>query len=442
MLTESLENPTSFEDLQLLVPLLQAVSKLGYEKPTPVQLEAIPPALKQLDLLVSAETGSGKTAAFLLPTLQHLLNVPPSRRGARVLILTPTRELAQQILQNCQQLAEFTNLTAGLITGGDDFKRQQNLFRKNTDIVIATPGRLLELMALDTPYLSSVEVLILDEADRMLDMGFREDVLNIVKHCSNEERQTLLFSATLTHFGVIKIADQVLKNPKTVALNTLHDGHSNIEQQVILADHNEHKQKLLAWLLQNQPYDKALIFTNSRIQAVELGNYLQQHDCRVASLHGEMEQKERNRVMGLFRSGSVNVMTATDLAARGLDISGINLVVNFDVPRNGINYIHRIGRSGRADEQGVAISLVKHTEWNLMASIERFLKQNFTRRTVEGLIGSYKGPKKVKGSGKAAGSKEKIEPKKEPAKKVKIRARDKKHIGKRRVPTIKAVEES
>jgi superfamily II DNA/RNA helicase len=294
---------------------------------------------------------------------------------------------------------------------------------------------------LDTPYLSSVEVLILDEADRMLDMGFREDVLGIVKHCSNEERQTLLFSATLTHFGVIKIADQVLKNPKTVALNTLHDGHSNIEQQIILADHNEHKQKLLAWLLQNQAYDKALIFTNSRIQAVELGNYLQQHDCRVASLHGEMEQKERNRVMGLFRSGSVNVMTATDLAARGLDISGINLVVNFDVPRNGINYIHRIGRSGRADEQGVAISLVKHTEWNLMASIERFLKQNFTRRTIEGLLGSYKGPKKVKGSGKAAGSKIKVEPKKEPEKKVKIRDRDKKNIGKRRVPTVKVVEQ-
>jgi superfamily II DNA/RNA helicase len=154
-----------------------------------------------------------------------------------------------------------------------------------------------------------------------------------------------------------------------------------------------------------------------------------------------MEQKERNRVMGLFRSGSVNVMTATDLAARGLDISGINLVVNFDVPRNGINYIHRIGRSGRADEQGVAISLVKHTEWNLMASIERFLKQNFTRRTIEGLLGSYKGPKKVKGSGKAAGSKIKVEPKKEPEKKVKIRDRDKKNIGKRRVPTVKVVEQ-
>ena len=427
----------TFSNLNLAKPLLQAVDTLGYTKPTPVQEQAIPSILKQLDLLVSAETGSGKTAAFLLPTLQHLLDVPPSRRGARALILTPTRELAQQILHNCQQLAQYTQLTAGLITGGDDFKRQQNLFRTNTDIVIATPGRLLELMGLGIPYLSSVEILVLDEADRMLDMGFREDVLNIVKDCSNEGRQTLLFSATLTHFGVIKIADQVLKNPKTVALNTLHDGHSNIEQQIILADHNEHKQKLLVWLLNNENYDKALVFTNSRIQAVELSNYLQAQHCRVGALHGEMEQRDRNRIMGLYRSGTINVMTATDLAARGLDISGINLVVNFDVPRNGINYIHRIGRSGRADEQGVAISLVKLTEWNLMASIERFLKQQFTRREIEGLVGSYKGPKKLKGSGKATGKKTKEETKKPAAKKVKIRDRDKKNIGKRRVPSNK-----
>jgi ATP-dependent RNA helicase SrmB len=441
MLPELTEQTTSFSGLGLAEPLLAAIKKLGYEKPTPVQEQAIPPALGHHDLLVSAETGSGKTAAFLLPSLQQLLNIPSSQQGTRVLILTPTRELAQQILLNCQQLSQFTDIKSGLVTGGDDFKRQQNLFRKQTEIIVATPGRLQEQLLSDTPPdLSQLDILILDEADRMLDMGFKDDVLAIAKHC-NATRQTLLFSATLTHFGVIKIADQILKNhPKTVALNTLHDGHSNIEQQIILADDNEHKQKLLVWLLHNDTYDKALIFTNSRLQAIALHNFLLTQKCRVGVLHGEMDQKDRNRIMSLYRGGTINIMAATDLAARGLDIQGINLVINFDVPRNGINYIHRIGRSGRVEEQGVAISLVKHTEWNLMASIERFLKQNFTRRNIETLIGSYKGPKKVKASGKAVGSKSDVVPKKAEVKKVKVRARDKKNIGKRRVPTSKIAE--
>ncbi|MGZ4979948.1 MAG: DEAD/DEAH box helicase [Methylobacter sp.] len=429
------KNP-SFSDLSLDEQLLSAVKKLGFDQPTPVQLQSIPLALEYKDMLVSAETGSGKTAAFLLPTIHHLLTLPATKSGVRALVLTPTRELAQQIFKHCQQLIEFTSLKTGLITGGDDFRLQQNMLRRNTEIVIATPGRVLELMDQEIPNFSNLDVLILDEADRMLDMGFSEDVLTIANSC-NEQRQTLLFSATLTHFGVIKMADKLLKNHEVVALNTLHDGHRNIEQQIVLADDNDHKQKLLAWLLQNETYDKALIFTNSRIQADALRGPLRGQKLRVGVLHGEMDQKDRNRMMELFREGTVNIMIATDLAARGLDIKGINLVINFDVPRNGINYIHRIGRTGRIDELGLTIALVKHTEWNLMSGIERFLKQKFKQRNIKELEGKYKGPKKLKASGKATGGKKKTEPKKAAVEKVKIRHRDQKNIGKRRVPTAK-----
>ncbi len=425
--------PPSFSNLSLAEPLLMAVNKLGFQQPTPVQHQAIPLAMEHTDLLVSAETGSGKTVAFLLPTLHHLLTLPSRKGGTRALILAPTRELAQQIFKQCQQLVEFTDLRTGIITGGDDFRLQQNMLRKNTEIVIATPGRLLELMEQEIPDFRNLEVLILDEADRMLDMGFSEDVLTIAKSC-NTQRQTLLFSATLTHFGVIKMADKVLQNHEIVALNTLYDGHRNIEQQIVVADDNDHKQKLLAWLLLNETYDKALVFTNSRVQAEVLRGPLRGQKLRVGVLHGEMDQKDRNRMMELYREGEVNIMIATDLAARGLDVKGINLVINFDVPRNGINYIHRIGRTGRVDELGLTIALVKSTEWNLMSGIERFLKQKFKRRTIKELEGKYKGPKKLKASGKAAGVKKKTEPKKAAAEKVKIRHRDKKNIGKRRVP--------
>ena len=426
--------PQLFSDFSLNASLLQAIEDQGFQQPTAVQQQAIPVALTHKDLLVSAKTGSGKTVAFLLPTLQQLLNSHTTIFGTRALILAPTRELARQTFNQCQKLIEHTDLTAGLITGGEDFKHQQGLIRRNTDILVATPGRLLELMGLSGHDFTHLEVLILDEADRMLDMGFSDDVLSIVEHC-NKERQTLLFSATLTHFGVIRIADKILTNHKVIALNTLQDQHTQIEQQIILADDNEHKQKLLAWILLNDSYDKAIIFSNSRLQVNALENPLRAQGLRVAVLHGDMEQRDRKRTLHLFHTGAINVIVATDLAARGLDVKGINLVINFDVPRNGVDYIHRIGRTGRVDELGTTINLVKHTEWNLMSSIERFLKQSISRRTIKELIGKYQGPKKVKASGKAVGVKDKTEPKKEKAAKVKVRLRDKKNIGKRRVPS-------
>ncbi len=434
MQTDSTESSLSFAALSLAEPLLSAVNKLGFDCPTPVQQQAIPLALAHKDLKVSAETGSGKTAAFLLPALNHLLAQPSTLFGTRVLILAPTRELAQQIYQQCLQLAEYTELKTGLITGGDDFKQQQKMLRRNAEIVIATPGRLLELMEQDSQDFTHLDILILDEADRMLDMGFSEDVLTIVERC-NRERQTLLFSATLNHNGVNRIATQILRNPEIVALNALHDRHSQIEQQIVLADDTAHKQKLLAWLLLNEPFDKALVFTNSRIQADQLQGPLRGQKLRVGVLHGEIDQKERNRIMALLREGEINIVIATDLAARGLDVFGIDLVINFDVPRNAVDYTHRIGRTGRAEQSGLAITLVKPTEWNLMSAIERYLKQNFRRRTIKELEGAYKGPKKLKSSGKAVGVKKKPAPEKKAAEKVKIRHRDRKNIGKRRMPS-------
>lgn len=398
--------PLSFTAFELAAPLVQAITAIGFEQPRPVQLAAIPPALAGRDLLVSAETGSGKTAAFLLPTLQRLLDKPSERYGTRALVLVPTRELAQQIFQQCQQMLAFSSLRAGLITGGADFRQQQTLLRNNVEIIIATPGRVLELMAVQTPDFSHLDVLILDEADRMLDMGFSDALQQIAAQCS-PERQTLLFSATLNHEGILRIADSVLRDPEMLGLNTLQDEHANITQQMILADDTAHKQRLLVWLLKNDTFTKALVFTNSRAQADSLSGTLQTNQVRCGVLHGDMDQKNRNRIMALYRNGVIDVLLATDLAARGLDIAGVDLVVNFDIPRTGIHYLHRIGRTGRGDAQGTAINLVKSTEWNLLASIERFLKQHCKRRTIQGLEGQYTGPKKLKASGKAAGSKKK-----------------------------------
>ncbi|MGR8980256.1 MAG: DEAD/DEAH box helicase [Gammaproteobacteria bacterium] len=416
---------------------MNALTRLGFDHPTPVQRQAIPPALAHKDLKIIAETGSGKTAAFLLPTLHRLLECPSGKVMTRALILAPTRELARQIYQQCRQLTEFSDLQTRLVTGGEDFKSQQKNLRTNPDILISTPGRLLEHLELNPTVLSSLEILIVDEADRMLDMGFTENVLAIVERC-NKQRQTLILSATLTHNGINKIADKLLNSAEVIALTERYAPPIHIRQEILPADDNVHKQKLLAHLLLNTSYEKAIVFANTRLNADQLKGPLLGKKLRVGVLHGEMEQKERNRIMALFQSGAVSILITTDLAARGLDIKGIGLVINFDVPRNGVDYLHRIGRTGRGDESGRAVTLVKATEWNLMSAIGRFLKLDLEYRTIEGLEGSYHGPKKMKKSGKAAGGKKKATAVKAVPEKIKKRHRDRKNIGKRRKPASAA----
>lgn len=430
-----------FTDLPLHERLQLAIENLGYKNCTDVQQRAIPLILEGKDLQVSAATGSGKTAAFLLPVIDKLLRTHQPNLSTRVLILAPTRELARQLAKQAQQLCKFNRIQTGLITGGDDFKYQKALFRKNPEIIIATPGRLLEHLVQKSPDFEHLEVLILDEADRMLDMGFEEDVVTIVEQC-NVKRQTLLFSATLKSNAINRLSGQLLQRPETVIVNRMQEQHQSIRQQIVTADGNPHKQQIMNWLLSHEQYEKALIFTNTRDKADKLVGPLKGQKFKVAVLHGEIEQDERNRIMQLFRQGAISILVATDLAARGLDVDNIDLVINFDMARNATDYVHRIGRTGRAGKSGLAISLIKANEWNLMNGIERYLQQKFELRRIEAVAGQYNGPENQKKSGKAAGvKKKKSASSKKTAEKNKQRHRDKKNIGKRRKPSASGESE-
>lgn len=395
-----------FSQFELHKFLQQAIDDLGYVEPTPVQEAVIPLALEQADLRISAETGSGKTAAFLLPTLQQLLSRRFDGTGTRALVLVPTRELAAQVYAHCRELTRHTSLKQVLITGGDNFGLQMKLLEPQPEVVIATPGRLVKLLDQGSADFSHLEVLVLDEADRMLDMGFSDEVMTIVEQCS-PNRQTILLSATLGSKGLRGLADAVLTEPELVTLSTVQEKHSTIRHQVVLADDVEHKLKLLSWLLANEDYKRCIVFANSREHADRVGGYLVTNERRVGVLHGEKDQAQRNRVMSLLYAKAFDVLVATDVAARGLDIEGVDLVINFDMPRRGDAYVHRTGRTGRAGHEGLAISLIAPLEWNLMAGIERYLRQQFERRRIKELRGNYTGPKKLKASGKAAGSKKK-----------------------------------
>ncbi|MGG6986703.1 UNVERIFIED_CONTAM: DEAD/DEAH box helicase [Pseudomonas aeruginosa] len=417
-----------FSQFPLHERLLKALESLSFSEPTPVQAAAIPKALEGHDLRVTAQTGSGKTAAFLLPLLHRLLAEDKPRSLARALILLPTRELAQQTLKEVERFAQFTFIKACLITGGEDFKVQGARLRKNPEIIIGTPGRLLEQRNAGNLPLQDIEVLVLDEADRMLDMGFADDVLALANACP-AERQTLLFSATHSGAGLNKVIAEVLREPQVLRLNQVGELNENVRQQVITADDVAHKEQLLQWLLSNEIYTKAIVFTNTRVSADRLTGRLIANQHKVFVLHGEKDQKDRKLAIERLKQGAVKILVATDVAARGLDVEGLDLVINFDMPRSGDEYVHRIGRTGRAGAEGLAISLICHGDWNLMSSVERYLKQNFERRNIKELKAAYQGPKKLKASGKAAGSKKKKQDRKgaaaKPAAKRKPAARPK-----------------
>jgi len=386
--------------------LLTGLEQLEISEPTEVQALMLPLAMQGRDLQVCAETGSGKTLAYLLPILEKLLATEAPESATRALILVPTRELARQVFKTAKHFCDLTNLNAGLLTGGDDFKYQAAMLRKNPEIIFSTTGRLVDHLKRGSAELGDLEFLVLDEADRMLDMGFAEDMEMIVGQ-SSKDRQTFMLSATLRHEGIGRMAREMLNNAEEITTRTVKDQHEYIRQQRVLADDNAHKDRLLVWLLANETYDKAVIFVNKRIEVDRLNDFLRKHRNGIAMLHGEMTQDERNYVMQNLREGKRNILVATDVAARGLDVEGMDLVINYDLARKGDEYVHRIGRTGRAGKEGLAISLIGPSEWNLKASIERYLNQQMEARKIDGLEGSYKGPKKVKASGKAAGTKKK-----------------------------------
>jgi len=416
--------------------LIKSLREQGLRQPTPVQIEAIPLILDGMDLQVTAETGSGKTVAYLAPALHQLLTTAHPSGGTRLLVVLPTRELAQQVFKTCQQLTRHTRLSAGLIYGGEAIDPQYALLADEPAIVIATTGRLLEHIETNSIDLATLEILVLDEADRMLDMGFSDDVLKIVE-VSSPKRQTLLFSATMNNAWLGAMANKVLREPEVLEVSGGRTSHSAITEQVMLADNEAHKQKQLLWLLSFEPYRKAIVFTNSRVNAERLGSLLQQKKYRVVALHGDVLPERRKRVMERLDAAEAKILVATDVAARGLDIDGVDLVINFDMPRRGDDYVHRIGRTGRGGEKGVAITLVQPDEWNLKASVERYLKHTFEPRLIEVLQGQFKGPKKLRASGKTVGNKKKKEKGNRDSKtrkKAKQRKRLKQSIGKRRAP--------
>ncbi|MGJ3256984.1 MAG: DEAD/DEAH box helicase [Alcanivorax sp.] len=415
---------TTFADLNLHERLIRALGELEITTPTPVQASAIPEALAGHDLRVVARTGSGKTAAFMLPMLHQLMQHSRPRTDTRALILLPTRELAQQTLKQVEALGRYTFIKAELVTGGEDFKVQAAKMRKNPEILIGTPGRLIEHLEAGNLRLQDLEMLVLDESDRMLDMGFSDDVLRLAAEC-RAERQTLLFSATSGGNAMEKMVASTLRDPKSLMLDSVRDLNESVVQQVITADDVKHKERLVQWLLANETYDKAVVFTNTREQADRMGGVLVASNLKVFVLHGEKDQKDRKLAMDRLKAGAVKVLVATDVAARGIHVDGLDLVINFDMPRSGDEYVHRIGRTGRVGGDGTAISLIAAHEWNLMAGIQRYLRQNFEYRLIEALKGNFLGPKNLKSNGKAAGSKKKKMKKKEDAKKGKKPARKK-----------------
>ena len=395
------------QELELDRGLRLGLDALAFQEPTEVQRAVIPAALAGRDLRITAETGSGKTLAYLLPAVQRILQSKPDRNaGALAVILVPTRELARQVQKNCRDLIEKTGLGAQAITGGADFKYQKALLRKNPEIIIATPGRLLEHCEKGSADLASLQTLVLDEADRMLDMGFRDDVLKLAKFCG-EQRQVILLSATLKHKGLGSVTRELLREPEIITLSEIRAPHSSIHHQRILADSQEHKDRLLVALMQKGGFTRALVFANKRRTARRLGELLQHHDLRCGCLHGDLSTEERKHVLTQFRDSKIDMVCASDVAARGLDVKDIDLVVNYDVPHSGDDYLHRTGRTGRAGASGLAVSLVSASEWNLMISIQRYLNTEFEKRALPGLKARYSGPKKTKSSGKAVGNKKK-----------------------------------
>ncbi|WP_114195339.1 ATP-dependent RNA helicase SrmB [Edaphovirga cremea] len=432
---------TNFSELDLDERLINALRDKGYERPTAIQAEAIPPAMDGRDVLGSAPTGTGKTAAFLLPALQHLLDFPRKKSGPpRILILTPTRELAMQVAEQARELAAHTSLDIATITGGVAYMNHAEVFSENQDIVVATTGRLLQYIKEENFDCRAVETLILDEADRMLDMGFAQDIETI----SGETRwrnQTLLFSATLEGDAIRDFAERLLKEPVEIEADPSRRERKKILQWYYRVDDVKHKTALLCHLLKQPETLKSIVFVRKRERVHELVGWLREAGITACYLEGEMVQAKRTEAVKRMVEDRVNVLVATDIAARGLDINDISHVFNFDMPLTADTYLHRIGRTGRAGRKGTAISLVEAHDHLLLGKIGRYLNEPLKARVIDEFRPKTKAPSE-KLAGKPSkkvlakrqevkkGSKEKV--------KVKVRQRDAKNVGKRRKPKIEA----
>ncbi len=384
----------TFADLGLRAELLAALNDAGYTIPTPVQAQSIPVVLQGRDVLAGAQTGTGKTAAFTLPLLQNLSSGParPERafRPVRALILTPTRELAAQVEESVRDYGKGLPLNSTVIFGGVNINPQIQALRRGSDILVATPGRLLDHIGQRTVDLSRVEILVLDEADRMLDMGFIRDVQRILSLLP-QKRQNLLFSATFSQ-EIKRLADGLLHNPVMVEV-ARQNAESELVTQSAYAIAQEQKTNLLVWLLAEEKIEQALVFTRTKHGADRLSKQLAQHGISSVPIHGNRSQPQRTRALADFKSGAVRIMVATDIAARGLDIEQLPHVINFELPNVPEDYVHRIGRTGRAGSPGDAISLVSGDERKYLADIERLMKKRVELREAKGFIAPPPAPR-------------------------------------------------
>ncbi|MBB1271898.1 MULTISPECIES: DEAD/DEAH box helicase [Psychromonas] len=416
------------KDLPIDQRLITSVSHLGFTETTQIQAEAVPIAVSGKDLLASSKTGSGKTLAYLLPAMQRVLKTRAlTRRDPRVLILTPTRELAKQVYSQLRLLVSNTSIKSILVLGGENFNDQVKAIDKHPHFIVGTPGRIVDHLKKGLLHLPGLELLILDEADRMLDLGFAEQLTAINEAANHRLRQTLMFSATLGHGEVNEFAGHLLKSPIRIAVGEENQQHSEITQRFYLADNLNQKEKLLFHFLKEEKIDQAIIFTATRADTERLSAILLEKGMLAAALHGDLTQSNRNQIMDTFSRGKNKILVTTDIASRGLDLIHVSHVFNFDIPKHTEEYIHRIGRTGRAGELGDAISIIGPKDWDNFKKVESFVAQTISFDKVEGINPKFKGLKPVQK--KIVKAKKVVEDKKKPlAKKAKVSTKKQEHV--------------
>lgn len=372
----------SFANLNLSQPIQKALAKCGHAQPTPIQAQAIPIALTGKDVIGIAQTGTGKTAAFTLPALERLLNVPKQSLPS-ILILAPVRELAKQITDAIHQYGSEMRVKVVSIFGGMPYHAQMRQLSQPVDIIVATPGRLIDYLNRGKINLSQIKTFVLDEADRMLDMGFIDDVKLISEHLP-KQRQTLLFTATMDE-RIKKLANSLLHAPEHITIASKSTTLEKIKQTVYLTDDVSHKNRLLEHILNSENVYKAIIFSATKHHSDKLAKQLRDQGHAVSAIHGDIRQQKRNFILEQFRRGKINILVATDVAARGIDIADVSHVINFDIPRTGEDYVHRIGRTGRAGKDGIAISFILTSEHGQLKRIERYVGNAINQLMIEGL---------------------------------------------------------